>query len=349
MKLQIKPGLEIGYDCPTFIVAEVGSNWRTLDDCLSSIRIAKACGADAVKFQLYDHAALYGMTQKQWLMAGPGRNAFTHLLPEDTDMASRLPVGWLPKLHTECQRAGIEFMCTAFSPELIDAVDPYVSVHKVASAELTHIRMLERLREIGKPVFLSTGASGEQDIRLALEVLGPTPTVVMYCVAAYPAKEIDLGCLELLRGYTGRLVGYSDHSVDALVIPHAAVKQGACVIEKHVNFTDHQDTPDAPHSLNEREFQGMVAQIRGTRNAALGATREEWGMVLRHNRRLIATRDIEPGETFQEGVNFGIFRALEGEPSALSPWTIAYVNGQIACDKIAAGRGITPQAIKRGD
>jgi sialic acid synthase SpsE len=342
-EITLPSGRKIGPGQPTFIIAEIGSNWLTLKDCKNAIVQAKACGADAVKFQLFDEKALYG----RFLNFGwqPGQ----------------LDPGWLPELAEKAKAVGIEFMCTAFSPELIDAVDPHVTIHKVASSDCTHIRMLERLASIGKPVILSTGAHGPADIRAALEILGDTPTVLMYCVAAYPAREIDLGCIEALRSEFRTLAGYSDHSTDALCIPLAAARAGACVLEKHVTFID-AGTPDSPHSLDAGQFCHMVSALRGERHTVLGPTQAEKGMILRHNRRLIATQDIPEGgilradpvapyQPFDGGTdnllpaNFGIFRSLKDETHAFHPFYIDHVDGKIAKRAIKAGDGIGPGDI----
>lgn len=321
-----------------FIIAEVGSNWKTLDDCLLSIRAAKACGADAVKFQLFGPKTLHG------IMTGD-RDAWAQGYSVNWDgligTNPWLDPKWLPRLHQECERVGIEFMCSAFSPELIDAVDPYVKRHKVASAEMTHVRMLEKLRQIGKPVILSTGASGVEDIREALRILGDTPVTLMYCVAGYPARGIDLDCISMLRECFGCLVGYSDHSTDSLVIPKRAVELGAVVLEKHFTAIE-ADTPDSGHSLGVRDFRAMVNAIRGEKTTRIGPTPEEQGMVTRHNRRLIATRPIEAGEVLAEGKNFGIYRSLKDDAHAYSPFMIEQVNGKTARIKIEAGNGIGP-------
>lgn len=320
--MKIKIGSrEIGDDFAPFIVAEIGSNWRDLEDCLTSIRAAKAAGADAVKFQLFDRKSLYGFG--------------------DDPMPGSLPIEWLPELKAESDRAQIEFMCSAFSPELVGAVDPYVNVHKVASAEMTHVRILERLREIGKPVFLSTGAHGEADIRGALHVLGDTPVVLLYCVAAYPAQTINLRTIPYMQDVMKRPVGYSDHSIDVGVIPREAVQRGACVLEKHVTFID-AETPDSPHSLSAEQFKTMVKWIREGEPLEHFPTHAEMPMVLRHNRRLIATTYIQEGETLKENENFGIYRSLKDDTSALSPFLVYKVNGRKAKQAIKAGDGIGP-------
>jgi hypothetical protein len=65
-------------------------------------------------------------------------------------------------------------------------------------------------------------------------------------------------------------------------------------------------------------------------------------MILRHNRRLIATRDIPVGDTLQEGINFGIYRSLKDDTKALSPFMIDYASGRAAKNAIMAGDGIGP-------
>lgn len=320
MKIQIGKH-EVGDGCKPFIVAEVGSNWRTFDDCKHSIQMAKQVGADAVKFQAFTTESLYGYSPEQ-------------------ESKHRLPLDWLPKLKEKADACGVEFICSAFSPELIEAVDPYVNTHKVASAELTHIRMLEKLRKIGKPVILSTGASGLQDIKNALEVLDPTPVILMYCVSAYPAVAVRRSRLKHLKSTFGTLVGFSDHTKDAGLVGQAMVEAGACVIEKHVNFVG-ADTPDSPHSLTLEQFQYMVKTLKGDDQFSWGSG-EETEMILRHNRRLLAITDISVGEMLHEGKNFGIYRSLKDDTRALSPWCIDDVNGKTAQKAIQAGSGIGP-------
>lgn len=315
------------------IIAEVGSNWSTFEDAKNSVILAKNCGADAVKFQLFDFASLYGWQNRS---DEDGNSLHKDM---DTLIKGVLPHDWLPKLKEKADACGIEFMCSAFSPELIDVVDPFVKTHKVASSELTHIRMLQRLAAIGKPVILSTGASGMGDIKKALEVLGSTPVTLLYCVAAYPARFVDLNRFEELKNF-GRPVGFSDHTTDVAVIPGEMVRRGAIVIEKHVNFCEAQG-PDADHSLNTAEFKAMVDILRG-RPAHLN---EETAMYTQHNRRLIAIKDIQPGDKLVENENFGIYRSLVPESKALSPWMIDQVIGREAKAAVKAGEGIGPGVI----
>lgn len=63
-------------------------------------------------------------------------------------------------------------------------------------------------------------------------------------------------------------------------------------------------------------------------------------MILRHNRRLIAIRDISRGDILSEGENFGIYRSLKDDTHAFSPGMVASVNGRGSKRDIKAGDGI---------
>lgn len=339
------------FESKPFIIAEVGSNWRTLSDCVESIGKAKACGADAVKFQAFNHIALYGVpypqTDVEEFTARTGGEYVEVPGYRITEMAHALPLEWLPKLKEKADACGIEFMCTAFSPELVAAVDPFVSVHKVASSDLSYPQLLEAVAKTGKPVLLSTGASSRGDVEIALQYLDRTKTVLMYCNASYPSTHHNLFQMDRMREMWGPYVGLSDHSLDVVYAPLAAVKHhGAIVIEKHFNAFDDLITPDSPHSLGCDDFKIMCDHLRGeVDTSAFNPSRQERDMFLRHNRRLIATRDIAPGEELKFGVNYGAYRSLFDEGHGISPFFWNHEKGpegKEASKAIARGAGIGP-------
>lgn len=271
------------------IVAEIGSNFRDLDDCLAAIEKAASCGAHAVKFQLFSKRCLYG-------------------IPDD---GFNLPPEWLPQLKAHAAEHGVKLMCTAFSERGLALVDPYVETHKVASAEITHLELLRAVAATGKPVYLSTGASTLEDIRAAVHILRKSEVTLLYCVAAYPARETDLRMIERLGAEFPNLdVGLSDHSVEVISIPVTAKEcYGITVLEKHVNFLPPDvRTPDSPHSLNEAQFHMMCKALRGADRDEYSAMPEETEMFARHNRRMVATGPIAEGEPLEYGRNYGYFR-----------------------------------------
>lgn len=248
----------------TYIICEIGSNFQDRLDCLDSISAAKKAGADAVKFQLYNHKKLYGYD-------GPV-------------MQGELNPEWLPKMKEVADRENIDFMCTFFDPNDVATFDPLVTHHKIASAEMMHTELLKAVSKTGKRLFLSTGAHYVDEIKTALTYLDGVDVTLMYCVASYPAKYTYTRNISNMRNTFNKPIGFSDHSLDVYEAPLSAVRWGAHALEKHVNFVG-CNSPDSPHSLNGIEFFNMVKAIRSLEVPALGPTPDEIGMITTHNRR----------------------------------------------------------------
>lgn len=315
------------------IIAEVGSNWFTIDDCFASIVAARRVGADVVKFQAFTFEALFGIE--------PHEGVSRHF---------ELPLEWLPKLRACSEEIGIGFMCTAFSPGILRIVDKYVDMHKIASSCSSWPALLDEAKATGKPVLFSTGAMTLAEVKASYDRLGPR-AVPLYCVAAYPARSTDLDMIEAIADVTGQTrVGYSDHSLDYIETPRAAWRvHGACVIEKHFTAISNRQTPDSGHSLSPNEFSLMVDAIRGhdkdgapPRPSRVGFFTDEVGMRTLHRRRIVATRAIQAGELFTES-NIGPYRALHpsGEGRIFWPEAFGTLLGQRARHLTAAGESIT--------
>lgn len=328
------------FEAKPFIVAEIGSNWRDFEDCINSISMAKSVGADAVKFQLFDWETLHG------------HDARTTLEKQTRyPMPYQLPAEWLPKLKEKADACDIEFMCTAFSPELVATVDPFVEVHKVASAEMAWPQLLDAIAKTGKPVVLSTGGHNESEIQMAVwtHFNGETDIVIMHCISAYPARGFHPDAIlrvEHLFPHRRIGIGFSDHTTDIINAPLAAVRAGATVIEKHMTIIPDIDTPDRPHSLTPDEFKTMVKYLRGAPyEFGCDYTGEENAMALRHNRRLLATRDINPNDVLIYGHNYSACRSLVDDTEGLPPFLWERVEKKIAAKSIAVGEAIALHKI----
>lgn len=318
-----------------FIICEIGSNWDTLDDCIESIGAAKRAGANAVKFQMFDLESLYGFVPKIkhvkidfW---GRKRTFKTTREP----LHGGIHRDWVEILAEKCKAQSIEFMCTPFSVEDAIFLDPFVNYHKVASSDMTYKMLLETMATFNKPIFFSTGAHTIKDIERVLTLLGSVPSVIMYCVSAYPAKTVRLENIRLLHGRFKNYVGFSDHTTQIFDIPKRAVDMGAVVIEKHFKLRD-MDTPDNAHSLNPMEFELMVKNIKEQLPMTL-ETHEELDMRTMHVRRLIATADIKRGDVLTYGLNYGAFRSLKPDGHALSDWLCEDINGKVCNHDIPLG------------
>ena len=221
-----------------FLVAEAGSSHDGSPLlALRLIEVAKGAGADAVKFQFY---------------SDPERLVARRRLGEEALAIYRryqLPAAWLPTLADYARRQGLEFMCSAFLPEDIPVVAPFVDRFKVASLESQDMGFIEAHVPYGKPLIISTGCADQAALgRLqALRAAAPAGQIsLLHCIAAYPVPYEDLNLAVIAQEH---LDGFSDHTGDTLT-GALAVMAWARIVEVHFKLLETSpDNPDYPHSI----------------------------------------------------------------------------------------------------
>lgn len=313
----------------TFIIAEIGSNFSNFAEASDSIAIAKNCGADAVKFQIFSEHDLYGAGSKEY-----------NIKPED-----------LLKLKEKADSVGVEFMCTAFSIAGYEIVNPLVQRHKIASAESTHPFLLNYVASCKKPVILSCGASSITDIGIALGYLNLTPTTLLYCIADYPSRNVNLyGINKLRSNFSSCNIGYSCHTQDWYTPAAAVHGHGALVIEKHFKLKD-MNTPDNDHAIEPDKFKKMVKAIRcNPLDYVAFPDQQEIDAVELYNRRVIATKDIKTGEVLDpssDNGNIGIYRTRVRDREGISPFAIFQLAGKMAIKDVKALDPIGPKVFQQ--
>lgn len=295
-----------------YVVAELGSNYKSNENLFSAIREAKNAGADAVKYQYFDQSELYG--------------------PIST-LKSDFPIA---QLKRACDLADIDLLCSSFSPRGMRAIDDFVPAHKIASSEMSHIRLLETAIALGKPLILSTGGQGMREIARAVELLESHPTILLHCNHAYPANCVDLGKAKKIAKIFKGPMGFSDHTTNIDIVPMTFKNSGVVMYEKHFNPFDYFDTPDAPHSISSRDFKSMVTLLRGgdwPENAENEAR-------LKHVRRIVAIKPILLGDRFVEGENIGIFRSKRPDDHGANPFHISLLENKKSLRAFGVGDGI---------
>ena len=124
------------------IIAEIGSNFdQSLKKAFRLINVAKNCGADAVKFQLFDGKQLYPNNKKM-------RKLFEkHQLNSE----------WISVLKKYCSQIRIHFFLSVFDEKSLDAIiRNKIQSFKIASSELTNYSLLKKIAMQKKPIFVST-------------------------------------------------------------------------------------------------------------------------------------------------------------------------------------------------
>jgi N-acetylneuraminate synthase len=297
-------GRTVGAGEPVLVIAEVGVNHD--GDVATAIELVDAAaeaGAEAVKFQTFDAAALATPAAE---LAAYQRERGSEAAGQ-REMLERLELApeEFGAIAEHCRERGVLFLSTPFdlgSAALLAELG--VPAFKVGSGELTNLPFLRRLSDYGLPLLVSTGMATLEEVGAAVEAIahGDAALVLLHCVSSYPAppEEANLRALATLRHAFGVPVGYSDHCLGPEVTL-AAVACDACVVERHLTLDRGRPGPDHAMSLEPDELAELVARIRSV-EASLGSgekvpqpSEAETRIVAR--RSLVAARALAVGET----------------------------------------------------
>lgn len=335
----------------TFIIAEAGSNWKcgTFEEDLKQaktlIKIAVKANADAIKFQTYKPETLYA----------PNAGLSNYLVEQgikqnvnDIFEYFSMPYEMIPELSEYCELENIIFMSTPFSVQDAQQIEPYVMIHKVASYEINHVRLLEFLAKAQKPILISTGASTYTEIDFAVDLVkkhGNDKIGLLQCTSKYPAplESLNLTTIPNMKARYNIPVGLSDHSIDPIIAPLIAIGLGATIIEKHFTLDRNLRGPDHKFALTPDELELMVRCIRKADvtkgNGKKVILEEEIELRRFATRSIQAIKKISRGDILEEGVNFEVLRP-GNRSRGMEPRFLNEINGKKATMDIEKGEGI---------
>ena len=255
-------GVAIGPDEPVYVIAEIGLNHNgDVELAKNLIDVAADSGAQAVKFQKRTPAISTPEHMKNTPRETPW-GTMTYLeyrYRVEFDREQYIEIGDYATLR------GLSWFASPWDEVAVDFLeDLQVVAHKVASASVTDIAMLEALARTGKPIILSTGMSTLEQIDRAVEVLGTDNLVILHATSTYPLppEEANIRMITTLQErYAGVPIGYSGHE-RGLQISIGAVALGAVAVERHITLDRTMWGSDHAASLEPVGFEHLVRDIR---------------------------------------------------------------------------------------
>ncbi|MDD5551515.1 MAG: N-acetylneuraminate synthase family protein, partial [Candidatus Omnitrophica bacterium] len=256
-------GIELGKEA--YVIAEIGSNHGgNLERCKEMFKVAKECGAQAVKLQKRDNKTLF--TPKLYNQPYINENSYG-----DTYGAHREALEFdfeqYKELKAYAKELNITFFATAFDFPSVDFLEKLgVPCYKIASGDLLNTPLQRYIAQTKKPVFLSTGGGTFDDISRAYDTIYPInkDLVLMQCTASYPCspENMYLGVLtQFSHRYFNVLYGLSDHYAGKLMSPIAYVL-GARVFEKHFTLSHTWKGTDQAFSLEPEALGKLVRDLK---------------------------------------------------------------------------------------
>ena len=153
-----------------YIIAEIGINHNgDMKTAKKLIRTAKESGCDAVKFQKRTINEVY---TKEELDAN--RESPWGTTNREQKEGLEFSLAEYKELETYSNDKGLDFIVSCWDIQSIEDIENNCNIkyHKVASALATDKQFLEKLKETGKPVILSTGMMTTAEIDAAVNILG---------------------------------------------------------------------------------------------------------------------------------------------------------------------------------
>jgi N-acetylneuraminate synthase len=258
----------VGDGHPVYVIGEIGLNHNgDVEIAKKLIDVASIAGAQAVKFQKRTPAISTPEHMKQ--------------VPRETPWGTMTYLEYRYRVEFEkdqyaeigayADSKGLDWFASPWDEPAVDFLeDMGVVTHKVASASVTDIGLLQTLRDTGKPIILSTGMSTLEQIDRAVEVLGTDKLVILHATSTYPLppEEANLLMIPTLKERYGVPVGYSGHE-PGLQISLAAVAMGAVAVERHITLDRAMWGSDHSASLEPHGLMSLVRDIRII-NTAMG-------------------------------------------------------------------------------
>jgi len=336
-----------------YFIADIAANHDgQLERALMLIELAKESGADAAKFQNFQAAKIVSKKgfdsmggqlshQKNWK-----KSVFE--VYQDASISAE----WTSILKEKCDEVGIEYFTSPYDSESVDLVDPFVSIYKIGSGDITWTDMIQYIGQKGKPVLIATGASNIEDVKRAISCLQEITSdiVLMQCNTNYTGSSenfryINLNVLKTYKDhYPNMILGLSDHTPGHTTIL-GAQSLGATVFEKHFTDSNDREGPDHKFAMNPHSWKEMVIASNELYDAMGDGVKviedNEIDTSVVQRRALRYTRDLPVGHILVES---DVFPLRPYDPKGYHPYEKEQILGKPLGNDVKVD-----EIVKKGD
>lgn len=250
----------------TFFIAEIGINHNaSLKIAKKLIQSAKFAGCDAVKFQKRN--PLKCVPKDQWSKVR--QTPWGEMTYIDYKKKMEFSKKEYVELIKYCKKIEIKWFASCWDEDSVDFMQNLnVPIYKIASASLTDINLLKRIKKTKKPVIISTGMSNLTQIKKAFNIY-KNEIAVLHCNSSYPSENKKLNLLfisKLKKIFPRSIIGYSGHEM-GLSTSLAAVVLGAKIIERHITLDKTMWGTDQKSSIEPLGFARLIRDTRSIEDA----------------------------------------------------------------------------------
>jgi len=332
-------------DC--FVIAEIGHNHQgSLDTAKEMFKVAKECGADAVKLQKRDNRELY--TKAGYDKPYENPNSYGETYGEHREFLE-FGLEEFQVLQDYAKEIGVTMFATAFdfnSADFLAKLD--MPAFKLASGDLKNIPLLTYIAQFQKPMVLSTGGGTMEDVNRAYDAIMPInqQLCLLQCTAGYPAEfdELNLRVITTFRErFPDITIGLSSHD-NGIAMAVAAYMLGARIVEKHFTLNHTWKGTDHAFSLEPIGFRKLVRDLKRLKVAIGDGVKRTYESevtpIIKMGKKLVAARELPEGHTIRrEDI------AIKSPGDGLQPFEIDKVIGRVTRQTLSSDDDISIEVL----
>ena len=159
----------ISTESKPYIIAELSANHNgDINRAFESIKVAKECGADAIKIQTYtaDTITIKSDRPEFHVKGGLWDGYDLYSLYKEAET----PYEWHKDLFDYAKEVDITIFSSPFDFTAVDLLEELgAPAYKVASPEIIDLPLIKRVAQTGKPMIISTGMANLEEISEAIK------------------------------------------------------------------------------------------------------------------------------------------------------------------------------------
>tara|TARA_B100001250_G_scaffold414603_1_gene454456 strand:+ start:17530 stop:18582 length:1053 start_codon:yes stop_codon:yes gene_type:complete len=324
-----------------FIIAEMSGNHnQSLDKALQIVTAAAESGVHALKLQTYKPETITLDIREREFLIKDEKSLWKGQSLYDLYEIAQTPWEWHQPIIEKANKLGLICFSSPFDETAVDFLEELnVPAYKIASFEINHLPLIEKIALTGKPVIISTGMASINDIEQAIKILKDHNCLnfaLLKCTTSYPAspKNSNIKTIPHMRELFQCEIGLSDHTM-GIGASIAAISHGATIIEKHFTIDRSKGGVDSQFSLEPNEMKALVIESKRAYQSlgkvTYGPTNDEKNYT-KHRRSIYFKKEIKKDEVIKSD-SIKIIRPGLG----LAPKNFYKVIGKRAKDSIKRG------------
>ena len=289
-----------------FLIAEMSGNHnQSLERALKIVDVASEAGVDAIKLQTYTADTI---TMPDVYKIKDNESLWKERDLYDLYNEAHTPWNWHKAIYDRAKEKNIICFSTPFDETAVDFLENLNNpIYKIASFEVNHLPLLEKIAQTKKPVIMSIGASTLGEVEDAVSTLyknGCDDLTLLKCTSTYPAspENTNLKTIPHLKEMFNCKVGLSDHTL-GIGVAIASVSLGATVIEKHFCLSRSEGGVDSAFSIEPQEMKLLVEECH---RAFLAMGHISYGIQPSEKNSRIFKRSIFASQDIKEGDLFSV-------------------------------------------